>query len=114
MAGDEANLPQCGVLTSPKYPSYYPRNHDSTHVIRVAEGNTIRIVWTHFDTELDTDEVMVQDENGTTLMPYADHLDRFHPGISGRKLVPRPWWGGHLPPPAVSNSSIVVVRFELN
>ena len=48
---EEEGMPTSGVLTSPDYPQPYPKSHDSTQTIQVAEGKTIRWASTHLDTE---------------------------------------------------------------
>merc|ERR1712168_627781 len=74
MVGDEESSPKSGVLTSPNYPERYPNHHDSTQTVEVAEGKTIRYVWTNFHTEGGStgsgtpyDYVEIEDEDGTSL-----------------------------------------------
>ena len=63
MVGDEESMPKSGVLTSPNYPESYPNNHDSTQTIEVAEGKTIQLSWTSFNTERKYDYVTVVNED---------------------------------------------------
>ena len=86
------SVPMSGVLTSPNYPALYPNNHESTQIIEVAEGKTIRFKWTHFDTEPDYDFVQLVDENGDDLTPKI--------------------WGNSLDHSGSSNSNIMFVRFH--
>jgi len=85
-------LPTSGVLTSPNYrTSLYPNSHDSTQVVEVAEGRTIRFKFTDFDTEPEYDYVQIVDGNGEDLTPKIygktglDYLD--HPGISNSNTM---------------------------
>jgi len=55
-------------LTSPNFPQSYPSSHDSTQAIRVAEGKTIQIRFTDFDTESEYDYVEINDGDGTSLL----------------------------------------------
>ena len=72
MVEEEESLPKSGVLTSPNYTSgRYPNNHDSTQTIRVAEGKTIRYLFTSFRTEPDNDWVLLVDGDGTDLAYYS-------------------------------------------
>ena len=66
MVGDEGVL--SGVLTSPDYPYPYPNNHDSTQTIEVAEGKTIKYVFTNFNTEPEHDYVQLVGNDG--IDPY--------------------------------------------
>jgi len=86
------SVPMSGVLTSPNYPALYPNNHESTQIIEVAEGKTIRFKWTHFDTEPEYDFVQLVDENGDDLTPKI--------------------WGNSLDHSGSSNSNIMFVRFH--
>ena len=54
---------------SPNYPQNYPSSHDSTQTIRVAEGKTIQIRFTDFNTEVQYDYVEINDGDGTILAP---------------------------------------------
>ena len=56
-------------MTSPNYPQNYPSSHDSTQAIRVAEGKTIQIRFTDFNTEREYDYVEINDGDGTSLSP---------------------------------------------
>ena len=85
-------LPTSGVLTSPNYrTSLYPNSHDSTQVVEVADGKTIRFKFTDFDTEPEYDYVQIVDGNGEDLTPKIygktglDYLD--HPGISNSNTM---------------------------
>ena len=115
IVGDTDRLPTSGVLTSPNYPDRYPHNYDSTQIIQVAEGNTIRFAWTNFDTERGDDYVRIQDENGTDLLPIVDMSIMSYAQISGSgKLGAPPDWTNVLPPPGVTNSNIMQVKFSSN
>ena len=96
-------MPKSGVLKSPNYPGNYPNDHDSTQTVEVAEGKTIRYVWTNFEIEGwnggpggPYDYVEIVDEDGTSLMSktYGAHYGRL------------------LPPPGTSNSNIMHVKFH--
>ena len=65
----EGTLPKFGVLTSPNYPESYPSSHDSTQEIHVAEGKTIEMRFTDFNTERKYDYVEIKDGDGTSLLP---------------------------------------------
>ena len=102
MVGDEDSMPKSGVLTSPNYPNNYPNDEDSTQTVEVAEGKTIRYVWTNFHTEGCNgacnggpagpyDYVEIVDEDGTILMSKK--------------------YGSSLPSPGTSNSNIMYVKF---
>ena len=96
MVGDEESLLKSGVLTSPNYPEGYPNNHDSTQTVQVAEGKTIRYVWTNFQTEVrQYDYVEIVDEDGTYLTPEGH-------GVAGNSL----------PSPGTSSSNIMHVKFH--
>ena len=86
-------LPKSGILTSPNYPQSYPSSHDSSQAIRVAEGNTIQIHFTEFDTERKYDYVEINDGDGTILL----HKE------SGS-------WGG--PEDIVTNTNEAFVKFH--
>jgi len=98
--GSEESLPKSGVLKSPNYPQRYPNDHDSTQTVEVAEGKTIRYVWTDFQTEglwmnsrsCSYDWVEIVDEDGTSLMSKR--------------------CGSSLPSPGTSNSNIMHVKFH--
>ena len=93
MVGDEESLVKSGVLTSPNYPEGYPNNHDSTQTVQVAEGKTIRYVWTNFQTEVrQYDYVEIVDEDGTILVSRKG--------------------GSSLPSPGTSNTNIMHVKFH--
>ena len=75
MVGDEGSMPESGILESPNYPHHYPNDHDSTQTVQVAEGKTIRYVWTNIETEGWSggpggpyDYVDIVDEDGTILL----------------------------------------------
>ena len=89
------SIPKSGILTSPNYPSLYPSSHDSTQTIEVAEGKTIHLSWTRFDTEYSYDYVQILDEDGNQLRPQPPKM-----------------WGNSLPPPFTSNSNIVRIKFH--
>ena len=105
-------MPKSGVLTSLNYPDRYPDNLDSTQIIQVAEGNTIRFAWTDFNTAPD-DCVRIRDENGTDLAPYPDFMS-WAAQICGIKTNPPRGWGNMLPPPSISSSNVVQVKFSSN
>ena len=93
MVGDEDSRPKSGVLTSPNYPDHYPNHHDSTQTVQVAEGKTIRYVWTNFLTEGGQyDYVEIVDEDGTILVSRKG--------------------GSSLPSPGTSNTNIMHVKFH--
>ena len=102
MVGDEGSkesLPKSGVLKSPNYPQRYPNDHDSTQTVVVAEGKTIRYVWTNFEIEGwnggpggPYDYVEIVDEDGTSLMTKTA--------------------GSSLPSPGTSNTNIMHVKFH--
>ena len=93
MVGDEESSLESGVLTSPNYPDLYLGNHDSTQTVQVAEGNTIRFVWTNFHTEVKQyDYVEIVDEDGTVLVARKG--------------------GSSLPSPGISNTNIMHVKFH--
>ena len=97
MVGEGGSLPKSGVLKSPEYPYNYPNDHDSIQTVEVAEGKTIRYVWTNFHTEGGLgpdgpfDYVEIEDEDGTILMSKN--------------------YGSSLPSPGTSNSNIMYVKF---
>merc|ERR1712226_1024549 len=91
------SIPKSGILTSPNYPSLYPSSHDSTQTIEVAEGKTIHLSWTRFDTEYSYDYVQIVDKDG---IPFR--MQGHGPRI----------WGTSLPPPFTSNSNIVRIKFH--
>ena len=94
VGGDgEETLSKFGVLTSPDYPQNYPSHYDSQQDISVAEGNTISMHFTDFNTERQYDWVEIYDIDGTLLMPKE----------SGS-------WGG--PEFIVSKTNRVLVRFH--
>merc|ERR1719365_573727 len=94
VGGDgEETLSKFGVLTSPDYPQNYPSHHDSEQEIHVAEGNTISMHFTNFNTERQYDWVEINDGDGTLLTPKE----------SGS-------WGG--PEFIVSKTNRVLVRFH--
>ena len=70
MVGEDSmplSLPliKSGVLTSANYMlNRYPHSHDSTQPIKVAEGKTIRYVFTYFYTEPEHDDVQIVDNDG--------------------------------------------------
>jgi len=98
MVGDEESIPKSGVLKSPNYPNSYPNDHDSTQTVEVAEGKTIRYVWTNFDTEGASgpsgpyDYVEIVDEDGTILMSKK--------------------YGSGLPSPGASSTNVMHVKFH--
>ena len=61
----EEPLSKFGILTSPNYPQDYPNSHDSSQEIRVAEGNTIKMRFTDFNTERKYDYVEITDAGGS-------------------------------------------------
>ena len=88
MVGDEDNIPKRGVLKSPNYPNSYPNDHDSTQTVEVAEGKTIRYVWTNFHTEGHPyDYVEIVDEDGTLLMTKTAGSDLPSPGTSNTNIM---------------------------
>jgi len=101
MVGDEEYIPKSGVLKSPNYPNSYPNDHDSTQTVEVAEGKTIRYVWTNFHTEGWSpnrgpggpggpyDYVEIVDEDGTILMSkkYGSSLPPDYPGASNTNIM---------------------------
>merc|ERR1712168_1107750 len=101
MVGDEESIPKSGVLKSPNYPNDYPNDHDSTQTVEVAEGKTIRYVWTNFHTEGWSpnrgpggpggpyDYVEIVDEDGTILMSkkYGSSLPPDYPGASHTNIM---------------------------
>ena len=89
MVGDEESLPRSGVLTSRNYPSRYPNSHDLIQTIEVAEGKTIHISWTNFNTEPEYDRVQIGDGSEIT-----DQIS-----------------GYDLPPNFYSNSNKVAIMF---
>ena len=95
---DEEPLSKFGVLTSPNYPQDYPNSHDSSQEIRVAEGNTIKMRFTDFNTERKYDYVEITDADGTNLVPAPGGRE------SGNS------WGG--PEYIVSKTNRVVVKFH--
>ena len=52
---------------SPNFPRAYPNSHDSTQEIGVAEGKTIQMHFTDFNTETMYDYVQIMDGDGTSL-----------------------------------------------
>ena len=52
---------------SPNYPENYPNSHDSTQTITVAEGKTIKYVFTDFNTEPEYDYVQLVGDDGIDL-----------------------------------------------
>ena len=95
MVGDEESMLKSGVLTSPNYPNDYPNNHDSTQTVVVAEGKTIRYVWTDFQVEggsCSYDWVEIVDEDGYPLMSKE--------------------CGSSLPSSGTSNNHIMRVKFH--
>ena len=96
--GGEETLSKFGVLMSPNYPDNYPNNLDSEQEIRVAEGNTISIRFTHFNTEREYDYVEIMDGDGTNLIT----------GPGGKESGGR--WGG--PEYIVSKTNRVLVKFH--
>merc|ERR1712212_78112 len=95
MVGDDESRPKSGVLTSPDYPRPYPDDLDTTQIIQVAEGKTIRFAWTDFTTEPRHDYVQVLDDDGTNLTTR----------LSGSAPVLGDDW-------FTSNSNIVRVKFH--
>ena len=95
MVGDEESMPSSGVLISPNYPDHYPNHHDSTQTVEVAEGKTIRYVWTNFHTEGSYDFIQIVDEDGTYLTPEGH-------GVAGNSL----------PSPGTSSSNTMHVKFH--
>jgi len=100
MVGDEESMLKSGVLTSPNYPNDYPNNHDSTQTVVVAEGKTIRYVWTNFRTE---------GWNGGPGGPwdYVEILDE-----DGTSLMSKTYGGSSLPSPGTSYTNIMHVKFH--
>merc|ERR1719381_244845 len=95
MVGYEDSMPKSGVLTSPNYPQRYPNDHDSTQTVEVAEGKTIRYVWTDFQVEggsCSYDWVEIVDEDGYPLMSKE--------------------CGSSLPSSGTSNNHIMRVKFH--
>ena len=92
----EETLSKFGVLTSPNYPQDYPNCHDSSQEIRVAEGNTIKMHFTDFNTESRYDYVVITDGDGTNLVPAPEGRES---GV----------WGG--PEYIVSVTNRVLVNF---
>ena len=102
MVENEESLPKSGVLTSPNYPEHYPNNHDSTQTVQVAEGKTIRYVWTNYQTEGGPyDYVEIVDGDGTILMPRPT-------GIGSLNSL----WDQEQFMPGSSNSNIMHVKFH--
>ena len=94
MVGDEESIPKSGVLKSPNYPDRYPNDHDSIQTVEVAEGKTIRYVWTNFHTEgqirksgIPYDYVEIVDEDGTSLMTKTAGSDLPSPGTSNTNIM---------------------------
>ena len=56
-------------MTSPNWPNMYPRDYESTRAIQVEKGHHIKLNFTHFDTELDSDFVWIPAGNGKDLGP---------------------------------------------
>ena len=103
MVGDEGSkesLPKSGVLKSPNYPQRYPNHHDSTQTVEVAEGKTIRYVWTNFE---------IEGWNGGPGGPYdyVEILDE-----DGTSLMSKTYGGSSLPSPGTSNTNIMHVKFH--
>ena len=94
----EETLSKFGVLTSPNYPQNYPNSHESSQEIRVAEGNTISMHFTDFNTEPRYDYIEITDGDGTNLLP----------GPGGRESGS---WGGG-PEYIVSKTNRVLVKFH--
>ena len=100
---DEESMPRSGVLMSPNYPERYPNNHDSTQTIQVAEGKTIKFLFTNFNTKRDNDYVQLVGKDGIDLF---DHL------LSGKMDLTH-WQRNVLASGGFnSNSSIVHVKFH--
>ena len=95
--GDQEAKPKSWILTSPYWPQPYSNNIRSTQTIQVPEGNTIRFAWTNLDTG-SSDYVQIKDGDGTDLTPK---LSQYYE-IGESKL----------PPPGVSNSNIMHVKFH--
>jgi len=100
MVGDEESMPKSGVLTSPNYPNSYPNDHDSTQTIEVAEGKTIRYVWTNF-----------QIEGSGPGGPY-DYVEIVDGPVENGNFLMFRTYGSSLPPPGTSNTNIMHVKFH--
>ena len=65
-------LKATGVVTSPNHPNNYPHNLDKTDIIEVESGKILRLDFTHFRVEYESDcqfdFVKIRDGDGTTLM----------------------------------------------
>jgi hypothetical protein len=97
----EGELPTNGVLTSPNYPGVYPNNVDSIQTIQVAEGKTIRVVFTSFNTERGYGEVQIVDKDGTFLVDCSGYYEQ-----RGSCRL------NSLTSPIISNSNMVHVKFH--
>ena len=93
--GSEESLPKSGVLKSPNYLNSYPNDHDSTQTVEVAEGKTIRYVWTDFQTE-----------GGSCSYDWVEIVDEDGASLRSRMC------GNSLPSPGTSNSNIMRVKFH--
>ena len=97
LASDLKPKPQSWVLTSPDWQRRYHKDVNTTQTVRVPEGFTIRFAWTNFDTG-PSDYVQIVDGDRTELTPKLSMLCK-----TG---------GVQLPPPGVSNSNIIHVKFN--
>ena len=100
MVGDEESMPKSGILESPNYANSYPNDHDSTQTVEVAEGKTIRYVWTNFQ---------IEGSGPGGPYDYVEIVDG--PVDNGNSLMFRTY-GSSLPPPGTSNTNIMHVKFH--
>ena len=101
------NRQPTGVVKSPNYPDYYPRNIEKTETIQVESGKILRLQFTDFQVYISGsvsnctgDHVLVTDWDGTVLMDKSC-------GYSTSSLTSSSYF---LPPVILTNTNAVQVH----